>query len=78
MLQNYLSRYNPIAPVQIETQLGYFERLIHMCKERKIPLMVANMPLGEVNRKVMAPGFMRSIWQIRRKFAASSMCLTLI
>jgi len=57
MLQNYLSRYNPIQPVQIETQLGYFERLIHLCKERKIPLMVANMPLGEINRKVMAPGF---------------------
>ncbi|CAN5262521.1 hypothetical protein BH10CYA1_BH10CYA1_35960 [soil metagenome] len=57
MLQNYLTRYNPIAPVQIETQLGYFQRLMQLCKERKIPLMVANMPLGEINRKVMAPGF---------------------
>lgn len=57
MLQNYLTRYNPIAPVQIETQLGYFQRLIQLCKERKIPIMVANMPLGEINRKVMAPGF---------------------
>lgn len=57
MLQNYLSRYNPIAPVQIETQLGYFRRLIQLCKERKIPIMIANMPLGDINRKVMAPGF---------------------
>ncbi|HEY9730904.1 MAG TPA: hypothetical protein V6C89_03265 [Drouetiella sp.] len=57
MLQNYLQRYNPVAPAQIETQLGYFERLIKLCKERNIPIMIANMPLGEINRKVMAPGF---------------------
>lgn len=57
MLQNYLARYNPIAPSQIETQLGYFQRLIQLCKERKIPIMIANMPLGDINRKVMAPGF---------------------
>jgi hypothetical protein len=57
MLQNYLSRYNPVAPEQIKTQLSYFERLIRLCRERKTPLMIVNMPLGEVNRKVMAPGF---------------------
>jgi hypothetical protein len=57
MLQNYLSRYNPVAPEQIKTQLSYFERLIRLCRERKTPLMIVNMPLGETNRKVMAPGF---------------------
>jgi hypothetical protein len=57
MLQNYLSRYNPVAPEQIKTQLSYFERLIRLCRERKTPLMIVNMPLGEINRRVMAPGF---------------------
>lgn len=57
MLQNYLQRYNPISSAQIDTQLGYFTRLLQLCKLRKIPIMIANMPLGEINRKVMAPGF---------------------
>lgn len=70
MLQNYLQRYNPVAPVQIETQLGYFERLIHMCKARKIPIMIANMPLGEINRKVMAPGFYEKYLADTRRICA--------
>jgi len=70
MLQNYLQRYNPIAPVQIETQLGYFERLIQLCKARKIPIMIANMPLGEINRKVMAPGFYEKYLADTRRICA--------
>jgi hypothetical protein len=57
MLQNYLSRYNPVAPDQMKTQLGYLNRLLQLCKERKTPIMIVNMPLGEINQKVMAPGF---------------------
>lgn len=70
MLQNYLQRYNPVAPVQIETQLGYFERLLKLCKERKIPIMIANMPLGEINRKVMAPGFYEKYQADTRKICS--------
>lgn len=57
MLRNYLARYNPTAPAQIETQLDYFKRLLQLCNERQIPIVVVNMPLGAINRKVMPPGF---------------------
>ncbi|HEY9678800.1 MAG TPA: hypothetical protein V6C76_12375 [Drouetiella sp.] len=72
MLTNYLSRYNPVSRKQINTQLGYFDRLLKLCKEQKTPIMIVNMPLGETNRKVMAPGFYEQYMLDTQKICAAN------
>ncbi|MFA7336729.1 MAG: DUF1574 family protein [Candidatus Obscuribacterales bacterium] len=55
--EEYKRRYNPVKVARVEAQFDYFEELLHLCQERKVNLMVVNMPLSQDNMKALPNGF---------------------
>ncbi|MDP3509910.1 MAG: DUF1574 family protein [Candidatus Melainabacteria bacterium] len=55
--EEYRRRYNPVKVARAEAQFNYFEKLLHLCQERKVNLMVVNMPLSQDNMKALPKGF---------------------
>lgn len=55
MKEAYLNRYNPLAPSQIRTQFAYFNKLLALCHQRHVPILVVNMPISEENVAIMPP-----------------------
>lgn len=55
--EEYRRRYNPVKVARAEAQFNYFEKLLHLCQERKVNLMVVNMPLSQDNIKALPKGF---------------------
>ncbi|CAN5528873.1 hypothetical protein BH11CYA1_BH11CYA1_05950 [soil metagenome] len=53
--EEYKRRYNPVKVSRAEAQFKYFEELLQLCQDRKINLMVVNMPLSQDNAKAL-PG----------------------
>lgn len=53
--QEYRHRYNPLSPRMNQLQLGYLEKLIALCRKRRVTLIIVNMPLSEHNHKLMPP-----------------------
>jgi hypothetical protein len=53
--QQYQFRYNPLSPRMNEVQLSYLEKLIALCREQEVTLVIVNMPLSEHNHKLMPP-----------------------
>jgi hypothetical protein len=55
--QQYSLRYNPPRAEMIDRQADYLRKLMALCNEQKIPLLLVNMPLSQENRMLMSPGF---------------------
>jgi hypothetical protein len=55
--EEYKRRYNPVKAARAEAQFNYFERLLQLCQERRVNLMVVNMPLSQDNMKTLPQGF---------------------
>ena len=53
----YQRRYKDIAERDLSVQMGFLKRLVDVSRERKIKLIVVNMPLTEVNRNILPAGF---------------------
>lgn len=53
--QQYQFRYNPLSQRMNELQLGYLEKLIALCRQQQVTLIIVNMPLSERNHKLMPP-----------------------
>lgn len=56
-VEEYKRRYNPVKVARVEAQFDYFEELLHLCQERKVNLMVVNMPLSQDNMRAFPDGF---------------------
>jgi len=56
-LENYRLRYAPINSQQNAQQFSYFERLLKLCRERQIKVVVVNMPLSRANLALVPDGF---------------------
>lgn len=54
---NYRFRYDPINREQVEQQFDYFERFLHLCNQRRINVLVVNMPLSRGNIALVPKGF---------------------
>src|SRR5262249_47757823 len=55
--ENYRCRYVPVNPEQNGQQFAYFERLLKLCHQRGIKLVVVNMPLSRSNLTLVPDGF---------------------
>lgn len=53
----YKRRYTPVQISRAEAQFDYFEKLLRLCQERKVNLMVVNMPLSQDNMKALPKSF---------------------
>lgn len=55
--REYRRRYRNIGEKDLSVQMGFLDRLLEICQERKIKVIVVNMPLTGVNRNLLPPGF---------------------
>ncbi len=55
--EEYKRRYTPVQISRAEAQFDYFEKLLLLCQERKVNLMVVNMPLSQDNMKALPKSF---------------------
>lgn len=67
--QEYRRRYRNIGERDLSVQMGFLQKLLDTCRERGIKVVLINMPLSDVNRQLMPPGFYA---QFRAKIAKIS------
>ncbi len=65
--KEYARRYKDIAGQDLNLQMGFLKRLIEVANERGIKLILVNMPLTDVNRKLLPDGFYT---QFRKEIAS--------
>lgn len=58
--KEYTRRYKNIAERDLSVQTGFLDRLLDVCGERGIKVVVINMPLTEDNRNLLPAGFYSS------------------
>lgn len=55
--KEYARRYKDIAVRDLSVQMGFLKRLLQVAHERGIKVVLVNMPLSDVNRDLLPPGF---------------------
>ncbi len=55
--EEYRRRYRNIADRDLSIQMGFLDRLMTVCRERGIKVVLVNMPLTGVNRQLLPAGF---------------------
>lgn len=63
----YARRYKNIGERDLSMQMGFLKRLLEVSRERGTKVVLVNMPLTEINRKLLPPGFYD---RYRREIAA--------
>jgi hypothetical protein len=53
----YKRRYRDIESKSIDVQLGFLRKMITVCKERGIRIILVNMPLHQTNRDLLPAGY---------------------
>ena len=53
----YIKRYNPPARDLINKEFSYLDRLLALCKQRGVKVLLVNMPLSQLNLSLMPPEF---------------------
>lgn len=56
-IEEYRRLYHGIRGKSLEMQMGFLDRLLKICKQRGIKVIVVNMPLTAVNRDLLPTGF---------------------
>lgn len=73
-LEIYRQRYNPPNYDRLKSQSAYLDSLLALCAEHKIPILLVNMPLPDVNRNVIPPPLLAAYKQTVRKIADKYSC----
>lgn len=55
--EEYQRRYKNMSEKEIEGQMNFLKRLLEVARKNQIKVVVLNMPLAEMNRKILPPGF---------------------
>jgi hypothetical protein len=74
---NYRRRYLPINPTQVAQQFSYFERLLSLCRQRQIKVVVVNMPLSRSNLALVPDAFY-AYYKLRVKQACQAYDVELV
>lgn len=56
-LEEYRRRYKGIGEANLEVQMGFLRQTLTVCAQRRIKIVVVNMPLTAANRELFPPGF---------------------
>ncbi len=70
-LNEYRRRYRDIGERDLGLQMGFLDRLLAVCHERKIKVVLMNMPLTDVNRALLPNGFYDGFRQKVKQMAGS-------
>ncbi len=73
-LEIYRQRYNPPNYERLKSQSAYLESLLQLCAENRIPILLVNMPLPDVNRNVIQPELMAAYKSAVKKIADKYSC----
>lgn len=68
--EEYRRRYRNIADRDLSIQMGFLDKLMSVCRERGIKVVLVNMPLTDVNRQLLPPGFYQHFEDTIGKMAA--------
>ncbi len=52
-MEMYKNRYNPPNYERLHEQVGYLNKLLLLCRSHDIPVLIVNMPITEMNRKLL-------------------------
>lgn len=52
----YFLRYNPMTPDMVATEKDYLDRLLSLCNQKGVPILLVNMPLSAENMSLMPKG----------------------
>jgi hypothetical protein len=52
----YFWRYNPLSASQVRIQSHYLDRLLQLCRQQGIAVVLVNMPLSRDNHSIMPSG----------------------
>jgi hypothetical protein len=55
--KEYRKRYHDIGNKDLSIQEGFFRKILDVCGQRHIKVVLVNMPLSEKNRSILPPGF---------------------
>jgi hypothetical protein len=55
--KEYERRYKNIGEQDLSLQMGFLKRLLEVAHERGIKVVLVNMPLSDMNRNLLPPGF---------------------
>ena len=53
----YRKRYRNIANRDLGLQMHFLQKLLNVCRQRGIKVVLVNMPLSSTNRSLLPPGF---------------------
>lgn len=56
-LREYRRRYRSIADKDLSVQMGFLDKLLKVCQQRGIKVVLLNMPLTKENIELLPPGF---------------------
>lgn len=73
-LEIYRQRYNPPNYDRLKSQSTYLESLLELCAQQKIPILLVNMPLPDVNRNVIPPPLLAAYKETVKKIADKYSC----
>lgn len=68
--EEYRRRYRNIADRDLSIQMGFLDKLMSVCQERGIRVIVVNMPLTAVNRQLLPNGFYQNFQETIGKMAS--------
>jgi hypothetical protein len=55
----YIKRYNPINESMVASESSYLDRLLSLCQEKNVPVLIVNMPISQFNKTLMPVAFYR-------------------
>lgn len=67
--EEYRRRYKNIAERDLSIQMGFLDKLLSVCRERGIKVVLVNMPLTNVNRQLLPAGFYQQFEETIGKMA---------
>lgn len=68
----YHRRYHGIAEKDLSLQENFLKAILKVCNERKIKVVLVNMPLSQQNRNLMPPGYYEHYKETMAKFASDA------
>lgn len=70
-IQQYIRRYRPENKQGVDQQFEHLNKLIELCQNNQIELLIVNMPLSKTNISLLADGFQQSYTTRLQKLCAS-------
>lgn len=58
---DYRNRYNPPNYDRLKEQAAYLNSLLQLCRKEQIPVLLVNMPITQLNRRLIDPSLLEAV-----------------